>query len=332
MIGLEYGSPTIQSFLDRWGVDYETSGDEIIAACPWKQHRTGRMKLYVNSKTGLWQCKACSGKKGNIFHLISLMEDITFHDAVDFLQRQYDGDIDYEAFGEYIENILKEEEAKPLFRKTMKELYSDTKRFLNNECLSIEQSIQHWQLLSVDSTAVRQFKLRYAPNSRYPFIMPIYNNDKPAFYISRAMPHNTRGYRYQYQKGFPKGNMLYGFDPDHPVGTLVLCEGPLDAIAIAYTLRRFSKKFRDYGVGAVLGSSISHQQRNIIISSCDDIVTFFDNDDAGIGLTQSCKYMFRNMMVRSVKYGDDEGGKDPRDLWYRVRAERILEASLQIGD
>ena len=317
-------SVPISRFLDRWDLEYKPVGNgEMLFKCPWRHHRSGQWKVYINLNSGMWHCKACPDRRGNLTQLVALMHDISISEANAYLIDQLE-ETDYDTFGPYISNILDDTEHRSLYGKSEKELSRETKRLLGR-CVSIKKSVPFWKNMGVHEKEVRHYGLRYRYMDKYPYVIPVVMGGVPRYYVVRSRSPDILP-KYLYQKGFPKSDVIFGIDPFVSVRTLVLCEGSLDAVAIRESLRVYGS-LDDYAVGAVLGSSLSKGQKSIVEGICDDVVTFFDNDPPGIGLTESAKRMLSRLLVRSVRYPENTEGSDPRALRTEQRFEMIQAAS-----
>lgn len=125
--------------------------------------------------------------------------------------------------------------------------------------------------------------------------------------------------RYQYSTGLNRGQLIWNINNARQYDSIILCEGSLDAIYL------WQAGYEN--VGAVLGSAISPRQWDQIRKYFTEVICFFDNDDAGIALTETIIDSVKDLAVSYVEYPDrmiehrDSNGettmkslKDPGDL------------------
>jgi len=116
------------------------------------------------------------------------------------------------------------------------------------------------------------------------------------------------GKTYKYSSHLPRNLLIWNvFDCiwHQDESYIALTEGALDAMYLW-----------DAGVksvGAVLGSALSQQQVDLVRAHFMEVVCWFDNDDAGRGITQHASNKFNDMLVTKVEY-PREDIKDPGEL------------------
>lgn len=318
----------LPNLLDRWGITgkFNSYSNELLAECPWRKHRGGQSKLYINLDSGLWQCKACPDKKGNIYQLTAIMQDISIGDATSYLI-DHGSDIDYDTFPEKIEEILSEEEHKALS-------YREDKYLIQEATFLLDQALHFptlWKQLGVGSSAVERFNLKYLPNARYPFLIPVSVDGQDKYLIQRAISPNTQP-KYRYQFGFPRRDVLYGLDKIVDADKIIVCEGALDAVSIWTTLRVY--RMWEYGVVSLLGTTMSDRQRDLLLENANEIILFLDDDNAGHQGMHDMGSRLYNALVRRVDYDQvDVSGGDPRDLSAKEQKQLIVNAQLfGLGD
>ena len=310
----------VEKIISKFGIrgKLNTSSHELLAECPWRSHRTGADKFYINVYTGLWQCKACPDKRGNIFQLIAILGGMNIGSASDYLI-EHGNEINYEDLPDMIQEILNEHKQMPISHREAIYFKQESNFIIDNSLML--PSI--WRDLNISDDAVKEFNLLFLPYTKYPYIIPIEINREYQYIIQRAYRLNTRP-RYRYQYGFPRREILYGVEKIKAnMSKVIVCEGALDAISIWSTLREYGTN--EYGVVSTLGTSVSHQQIKLLQENCDEVIMFFDNDDAGrLGMQVAAKALY-NVLVRSVDYsslkypGGDPRELDPKEQWFLIR-------------
>lgn len=305
----------VTDLLQRWGMgDYQIVGDELNVRCPWKKHRTGGRKFYINSRTGLWNCQACtedSGhKSGNIKKLISLFEDIEWWDLSDWLRR-HGRETNLDDFDEHIIEILYGENT-PIRRTSIKKLRRETGRVLKRSSMPLHGDSYWRRSRGFTETTIKFWNLRENWDFTRPYIIPITVDGLNYFHVKRSADDKyVMRPKYLFQKGFPRREILFGLDRGD-AETLVICEGMVDCMMIWQALQRNSLLDK-YAPVAVLGTSISEEQMEQIRDNSDDVILFFDNDEPGRSAAEKFLKENRRVGISFVDYGKIKEG-DPGDL------------------
>lgn len=112
---------------------------------------------------------------------------------------------------------------------------------------------------------------------------------------------------------FAKGRYLFGEHKIIKGTTLIVVEGPLDAVSVWQALAQ-QNLLGTYSVGGLFGSDGTLMQVRKIVQMADDVLLFFDNDSAGWdGQSRLGKALRTQLLVRTVRYPDPVGG-DPDEL------------------
>lgn len=293
----------VENFLDRWGLDARITGNEYLCRCPWRTHSSGQHKLYINAESGLWQCKACPDKRGNFVALVADLEGLERDDARLYI-KDNSAEIDIDTWSDRIIDLLHEDDS-PISIRTDAALRRETLRVLRR---SDNVYTPYWKLRGISEDAVRYWNLRYKRYSTYSHIIPITVDGSPRYYIGRTSSSRVKP-KYLYQKHFSRASVLLGLDHAES-STLVLTEGPLDAIYVWQALneRRILHK---YSPVSILGAFVSIRQKQLIEQYADHVILFFDNDRPGEEAIKTARGL-KGVTVSRVHY--TSGGKDPGDL------------------
>lgn len=118
---------------------------------------------------------------------------------------------------------------------------------------------------------------------------------------------------YRYSTGLGRGQLIWNINNARQYDSVVLTEGALDAVYLWQAGYKNS--------GAVLGSAISPNQWVQIRKYHSDVTCFFDNDDAGIALTEHVITQAKDLSVwfveypdRLISYTDKEGNEQTRPI------------------
>ncbi len=267
----------IEQLAQRWFDVKRIQGNEIIAACPWDKHRKGQNKVYINIESGLWDCKACSDKSGDIITLARLMEDLDYVEALDWLQEK-GGEIDFLGFSERIDGILHDEGR---VERSQSALRGETQRLLD-QCMPGRTG--YWRDRGIRTSTIDRYNLLIRPGAPdgYKYIIPIYWKGKYRYFIKRASSDEVRA-KYLYQRGLPRRSILYGLhirdESDFISTTAVVCEGPLDVLVVSSALNKYH--MYDYRAVAILGNRMTPEQMSLIRSEFNRVIMFLDNDEEG---------------------------------------------------
>ncbi len=304
----------IPDLLRRWHIDDQrVLGREINAPCPWRKHKSGKYKFYINIDTGLWNCQACTDKGGSLKQLISLMEDVQSWEIGDFVRR-HGREVNLEGFDEYIIGLLYPDD-EPIRINTVKKLREQTKRALHIS-KSSKTFGKYWQRRGLSDLTIGYWNLRTLwnnqSNNSHPLIIPITVDSLPYFHARRAIEDDVKP-KYLFQPGFPRKDVVFGLDKIDPnSSTLVVCEGMLDCIKIWQALRERSM-LDEFSPVAIFGTRASKKQIDSIAAFADIAILFLDNDRAG---KEGTEYFLREsgeLWMYLVDYEDRKAG-DPGDL------------------
>ncbi len=244
----------ILKFLPRWVKDHRVFGREANATCPFSRHRSGNWKFYINLDTGLWNCQACGDKKGNFRQLIALMEDLGRDEVNDFIRRN-GREIDLEDFDERIMELLYGDD-EPLRMRSIKYLRKETTRVIGEKSSFLGgQKNGYWRRRGFRRSTIQFWNLRIqSGGSVRPYIIPITVDGLPYFHVRRARDEGGARPKYLFQRGFPRREVLFGLDRAES-NRLVLCEGPLDCIAVWQSLN-YHGLLEEYSPVAVFGDRV----------------------------------------------------------------------------
>jgi DNA primase len=279
----------------------ELMGKELVCQCPF-HHEHGNPNLEINSETGLWLCWVC-GQKGNLAQLIQDLRSVSYREAVHFLEEYSDVPTIEEIKSRNLREL--EQILKPPTNKTYPAV--DITSYLHGR--SWWRHIRHF-----DDQTIRKFSLGY-DSARHRAIIPVCYFGKWIGIIRRATS-DRQVPRYLYNSSFPKSDLLYAWDyVFDETNRCVLVEGPTDSIR--------GHSFGFTNTMAILGTSISARQQQLISDRFDEVVLFMDNDPAGaIASLRNAEQLSYSMSKVLVVTYDEIQRKDPDELtgteWLQV--------------
>lgn len=294
----------IADMLERMEVEHITrSGhDEFNFSCPFPGHSSGdsRPSGYMNdgssdqSKATVWKCHGC-GRAGNAITFVAEHEGITKQKATQWLRELYASDFRAPKGG-----ISAEFEERLQRREREAELDPDIRTISWKRYDKLFEVDWHWAaennmhepavayLLDRGFTpdTLTSWRIGYDPISQR-LTIPVTNIDgelvgikgrtwqpkskvKNKYMILGDKPGMPK--RYGFGR-YEKSRVVFGLDRWFTEGKLVLVEGELDVIALA-----------QIGIAAVCtgSSSVSREQAVMLRDYADELVLYFDLDNAGI--------------------------------------------------
>lgn len=304
-----------QYFLDRdaleellHSVGVTVAGDtssDLICYCPFHDNRDSPAFNISLDSPHLWKCwNGACGKSGNIFSLL-LLKGYTKEQAKKALAK---GVAEVDDLAGVISRILEEDE----FKENKWHDY-DVGRFAEADRKEGYPARDYLRRRGIMGDAYEYFQMGYSKKKGMA-IIPCHNAwGEMVGVIGRSI----EGKRYQYSTGMSKGDIIWNanrarhLDADY----IVLTEGSLDAVYIWQA--------GEPSVGAILGSSVSKHQWEILRLGWYEIVCFFDNDAAGRAVTNQIIEEAGSLAVSVVEYpermvklddGTERPVKDPGEL------------------
>lgn len=268
-------------------------GVEVQGMCPMHKKRTGNEdhnpSWWINSKTGVHICFSCN-YKGNIYTLVSDLNEIDYYDAKDYVEGQTELPVD---------GLVKRMRELPQY-VTFEEpiTMSESKLALFVEPPDIELKKRF-----LTRESVKKYGVLWDLNNSS-WILPI--RDPLDYKLWGWQEKSARGRFFKNQPiGVRKSKSVFGVDV-MSVSTLVVVESPLDAV------RLDSCGFP--GAISTYGASPSEEQAKIM-RRASRVLAAFDKDDAGLAASEQ-------MRLYAKKYGIDLlffnytgiSSKDPGDM------------------
>lgn len=249
--------------LDRLGVRYfNINGYEIQAHCPAHVERTGHEdhnpSFFINADSGAFICFSCQWK-GNLYTLISYVEQIDFAQAKDWMNSP----------GHMLARFERAIAPKP--KPVLEELTHVT-----------ESMLSAFTMPPAEALLSRGLTVRGATHHgllwdarRDNWIIPIRNPKD-----NKLMGWQEKGYNHRYFNNKPskvkKSLALFGYG-EYTGGDMIVVESPLDVV-------RLTSLGKTGGV-ATYGATVSEAQFSLI-RDADRVIFAMDNDPAGINASR----------------------------------------------
>jgi len=233
----------------------------IFTTNDWKKH------FSINTETGLWQDFKV-GKSGNFIHFYARMENMSYRKAKGVLLFK---DLEYE---EPVKVIKKQESRITEFPNFLEEgvpihlgSHENSNELIQKAwCLLYERKLFN---LAIDEH--HPFYLATSGRYKNRLIIPFKNASGDMFYFqARALKDERPKYLNPIDSPVKPSHILYPFDESQ--GSVVVCEGPLDAISL---------QLQGVNATCTMGCSISDTQISMLRDFPGDIIVGYDNDSAG---------------------------------------------------
>lgn len=296
---------SILDLLNDKGIEiHAQSSNEVAIYCPFHRNENSPA-LYINTKTGLWQCfNPSCGKKGNFRQLYYHIAGKEFGrewilDPVN-LQRELDNalkidDYDDELSLDSVEIDYESDEDRMLLQPFIDRGYS-------------------YETLMAFEIGYSKIKDR--------IVIPVRDQSfKLVGLIGRAV-HDWQDPRYLYNKGFKRADVLFNIQNAKSYDSVIICEGSLDAIKIGQSGYK--------NVVATLGAKVSPNQIKMIKKFFDKIIVFSDADEAGDAMKRAILAECCGKEIYTASIPD--GLKDPGDMTDKQIQQAIEQSKIYIGD
>ena len=320
-------------------IKLEKRGGRFWACCPFHQEKTP--SFTVNPDTKSYYCFGCH-KGGSILSFVMEMDSLSFPEAVEQLAKKYALPLVYENDGG---NYSPEDDAKKKNKDDLYEVYkriSGTFQHFLKTSKEAEAARDMLEKRAVSNEMIETFQIGYSPNNRYwlhdfllkkgysqnflastglfssryenlslfagRIIFPICDRQgKIIAFGGRAMKDDTSTPKYINSPEsiiYKKRDTLYGLNLALPeiknTKTVYIAEGYMDVIAL-------------YQAGiknavAPLGTSFTEEQAKLLKRWADNIILFFDTDQAGEKAAYAAIMISRKCGLSCSLVQEEEGG------------------------
>lgn len=309
----------VKDLLVELGFEHVSArGNNIRACC--KIHGGDNPSSFVYTLTNhMWFCHVCK-EGGDVVHIVQCVKNYNFETATKFLLG-FIGITDLEGI------VLKERAS-----QHMKELKAFMK-YCNTRIVQLshyelgvptkqvkgfrhfdEQLLKHFGMCYVESMPFTRTDASVGTLRNRLGVPILFKQDTVGYAFRRINEAEMPKWLFQ-PSGLDKKNLLYNYT-DEWYDEIIICEGMFDVWAWHNVGR--------YAV-AVLGSSISDEQINLLTRTTTTLILSFDGDDAGHLATQKAieqlKYKFD---IRVVPF---DKGNDPCD-YNKEELEKLYEEKI----
>lgn len=264
---------SIEQVIDRYGLELKKHGDALIGKCPL-HNGEGEKAFNVSLSKKCFHCFSC-GQSGNLIDFVAAMEKITFREAALLLKEWF-----LDGSGQPISRIPQ----KDLPKSTPKEAASA----LANEPLAFTLQLDpdHPYLASRGLTkeTITEFGLGFCVSKSTVcggrIAIPIHNESGELIaYAGRSISDEDP--KYKLPARFQKSQVLFNYHraiKAESGGVVIVVEGYFDCLKV------WQAGFRS--VVALMGSSLSDEQAELLYAEFSHVLLMLDGDTAG----QDCAF------------------------------------------
>jgi DNA primase len=257
----------IEQVLERYGARVRRIGDELRGACPLPTHtsRRSRDSFSVSPSRNVWSCRSQScvqargGRAGgNILDLVALMEGCSVREAALRLQ-DWSGTFT------------------PRCPVPADEIRRPANAPLHFTLQHIDGHHPYLVARGLTAETIRTFGVglyRGKGFLRGRIVIPVHNErGELVAYVGRALGDDEPKYRFPV--GFRKSQVLFNLHRACATGarTVIVVEGFFDTFAV--------HQAGCPAVVALMGSTLSAHQAELLSHACDRVVLLLDGDEAG---------------------------------------------------
>jgi len=252
----------IEDLIQHYRLKGRITDNRFLGCCPL--HNDKNPSFSLDLERYLWLCWGCD-EKGNVFQLISKLEEISYKESIEWLGKFVGLSSNYTPSLDYCNRLL----AKLNSSFTEKDEELPTVN-LPKEC---ESAIKHLRIAKkrVDANTIRKYNIKYAASGFYKgsIIIPIVFEKKMVAFFARdllGIAEKTK----RYNKGAKTSRIFFNWDDAIQYRDYVIVvEGILDCIKICNW---------GYNCVALLGTHLSITKRNLLLKYFDSIIIVLDND------------------------------------------------------
>jgi DNA primase len=284
----------ILSLFSSYNVAVQSAtGEELNVYCPFHRN-THSAAMYINVRTGLWQCfNPSCGKKGNFRQLYFNLTGKAYSKHVELDRHKLDRDLNT--------YLYKVDEDQPLSIENLEIDYEKDISLLRTMC---ERG------LAIDT--MMHFEVGFSVEKNRVTIPVRSSSHEVVGLIGRAVEPSQQP-RYLYNKGFKRADVLFNINNAKNYNSVIIVEGSVDCM--------FVHQAGFPNVVATLGAAVSKKQGDMIRRFFDKITLFCDNDEAGMAMRYAMIEMCRGKEISVARI--PEGVKDPAEMTKEQIAEAI---------
>ena len=333
----------IKDVVERY-IHLKKSGTRYISNCPFHSERTP--SFFISEKWNIYKCFGC-GESGDAINFIQKIENVGFIDAIEIIADIYKIPILLNNTDVTQEEIVYNE------KKSAEIIFKNSLDFFRDNLKNCEELENYLSKRNISEDIISEFKLGYSNGLLYEFlikrglnvdiaikyglirsnfsevfskrlIIPLLNQvDKIVGFGARIFIDGDKGSKYINSNDsflFHKGDFLFNLNNAKKYiqneNKVYIVEGYFDVLSL------YSSGVKN--VVASCGTALTDSHCKLLSRFTNNIVLFYDNDEAGMKATLSAivKLLRNNLLVKVVindKY------KDPDEIVNSIKKEDIKE-------
>jgi DNA primase len=271
---------SIEEVLNRYGIqNLKKTGNSLYGPCPI-HHGDNPTAFRVSLDKNLWHCFThCGG--GSVIDFIMQMEGLNKHEAFKKAEEWINNNKDYE-------------------KKIIKETVQIDENVQKNPPLefrlTLDPNHSYLKKRRIKPETAKYFGIGYCKSGLFKgrIAIPIHDEKgQLVAYCGRAI--DDKEPKYKFPKGFIKNLVVYNLHrvKESKGKEILLVEGYFDVFRLYQA---------DYTAIALMGSSISKAQEQLILSLDKQLILLFDGDKAGRQATKKAIKIFKGKVPLKVKY------------------------------
>ena len=263
---------SISDILNHYGIALRPNGSDVLrGVCPMPTHSSNScdVSFMVNLDKNVWAChsQSCVDARGgavggNILDFVCFMEGYSLRMA-----------------GRFIQSWCQPGNGKQVVTNHRKaKIYPKLNHELSFQLRPLQSDHAYLKQRGVDPLLADQFGIGFYAGAGImsgSVVIPIHNQRGALVgYAGRAV--TERGPRYRFPRGFQKSSELYNLH--RCTGpSVVPVEGFFDALSVVQA---------GFNAVALMGVTLSEQQRKLLVTRFSEVVLLLDGDDAGRRATE----------------------------------------------
>ena len=298
---------SMQAVLDRYNINWlRKKGDELRGRCPIHKGE-GEDAFHVNLAKGAFNCFSCK-KRGNVLDLTAALEECSVRDAALKLKEWF-------ALSDQVAGAGPK--ASPPNGESPEPRDELTNKPLAFELRGIDPVHPYLAARGISRETLDLFGAGFFPGKGSMagrVVIPIHSEKgELVAYVGRAIDGSEP--KYKFPAGFHKSLVLYNLGQavrENSAGAVAVVEGFFDCMKVQQA---------GHPCAALMGSSLSEDQEEILCRNFRKVLLMFDGDEAGRACTEDClRRLSRRLWVRVA---DVPEGRQPDQL----TDEEISQAS-----
>ncbi len=276
--------------------EFKTQGEEYLCDCIFCGDKKGNLQINFDKK--VYHCWVCDNK-GSLTKMISDIRGITRKEANELFSLDTIN-VDYEL--DYIDKF---------FASVVRQKYI-YKHYMNFTADKL-----WYKERGINVHSVKRYSLGFDDYTNR-LVIPIRDINGKCVGLTRRSIFASQKPKYLHTTGLPKSELLYGWNEiDHEQKFITIVEGNIDCIKL--------NQISDMNVVALMGTSISELQVQMISNNFSSVMLMLDHDEAGEkGTKELIVRLEHKMEVFRVEYDT----QDPGDMKNKNQIKGVIPCTL----